>query len=126
MPTPKVPSKYELSESLRDTRESIRILEQELFRKERELEGNKKLAASIEEAIARKGKAKAPEVSDHAIARYYERVKGINRKTIEEIILSPTMRKTLQLFGGTGEYPSEDGTYKVVFQKNVAVTIKLP
>lgn len=57
-------------------------------------------------------------VSEHALIRYLERVKGIDMEEIRENILSPLVRAAMSQ--GDGKVK---GNYTVVFQNRVVVTI---
>lgn len=46
-------------------------------------------------------------VSEHAIVRYFERVKGFDIKEIENEILSDEVLKMVDVLGGNGAYPNK-------------------
>jgi len=58
-------------------------------------------------------------VSEHALVRYFERVKGYNLAEIEKEIVSEEILRMVETLGGTGKYPNKD--YSVVM-KNFTVT----
>lgn len=59
-------------------------------------------------------------VSEHAILRYLERVRGLNIEEIEAEILSESIVKSHQTLGD-GTYPN--GDYKVIIKGNNVTTI---
>ena len=60
-------------------------------------------------------------VSEHAILRYLERVKGINISEIEKEILSDEVLNLVNQLGGTGGYPNKD--FKVLMKNYTVTTI---
>ncbi len=70
-----------------------------------------------------KKKARKPDVSDHAIIRYVERVLGLERKEIENDILSERFTKVWKICRGShAKIPFRDG-FRAVVQENRVVTI---
>ena len=59
-------------------------------------------------------------ISDHAIARYYERVGGLRKKDLERLILDDNATQNIALHGD-GVYKSK--THYVVVKSNVVVTV---
>ncbi len=70
------------------------------------------------ESIERTTKLK---VSEHAMLRYLERVKGINLESLESEILSEEVRVMIETLGGTGGYPNKD--FKVMLKNYTVTTI---
>jgi len=65
---------------------------------------------------------KAVTVSDHAMIRYLERVRGVNTNAeIRQKILTPEMVGLIQQLGD-GDYPTETG-FKLRVRKGTVVTI---
>lgn len=60
-------------------------------------------------------------VSEHAIVRFFERVKGYNISEIEKEILNEDIVKAATVLGGGGTYPN-DG-YQVVMKNYIVTTI---
>jgi len=60
-------------------------------------------------------------ISEHAIVRFFERVKGYNIEDIEKEILSAQVVTLIEKLGGNGTYPSEN--FSVVMKNNVVTTI---
>lgn len=61
-------------------------------------------------------------VSQHAIVRYFERVKGFDIAAIEKEILSSSVVKMIETLGGNGTYPNENG-FSVIMQNFTVTTI---
>lgn len=74
------------------------------------------------EEIAKINNDPLTKVSEHAVLRYIERVKGVNTDNIAEDILHPKVKEMIQTLGGSGSYPHPDG-FNVVMKNNTVVTI---
>ena len=61
-------------------------------------------------------------VSEHAILRYFERVKGYDIKAIEIEILSAEVMNMVKTLGDTGKFPHKQG-FTVVMAKGTVTTI---
>ena len=61
-------------------------------------------------------------VSDHAIVRYLERIKGVDINAIKEEIVTDNIRKMVDTLGGAGIYP--DRNHKVVMKNYTVVTVE--
>ena len=92
----------------------ISIKQSESKRKAEEIN---KLKAQIENL----SKDKTLKVSEHAIVRYFERVKGFNIEEIQSSILNQNIRGLVSVLGD-GSFPHPDG-YNVVFKDSTVVTI---
>jgi archaellum component FlaC len=97
-------------------------LKLELGNKNREynhkLENIKKLKDKIKSIES----TKEFKVSEHAIVRYFERIKGYNIEEIEKEILTESIKQSAEILGGNGKYPN-DG-YHVVMKDYCIVTIE--
>lgn len=82
----------------------------ELKAKIRELEGG--VSANIQ-------------LTEHAICRYLERVKGITPEDIIAEILTPDVVRLIETLGPNGKYPIKGG-YRLVLKNNRIVTIEPP
>ena len=60
-------------------------------------------------------------VSEHAIVRYFERVKGFDIEQIEAEILSEKVRGFVEKLGGNGTYPND--WHQVVMKNKVVITV---
>lgn len=77
----------------------------------------------IQKEIDKLSSTKSFRVSEHAIVRYFERIKGFNIQEIEDEILSKEILEMSETLGGNGKYPNKKG-YHVVMKDNCVVTIE--
>lgn len=96
--------------------EAIKI---ELANVQREYQSALKQIQELEKQVEKVEKSDKLKVSEHAIVRYFERVKGFDIEKIEKEILSEEVLKFVDKLGGNGSYPNAD--FKVVM-KNFTVT----
>lgn len=61
-------------------------------------------------------------VSDHAIIRYLERVKGVDISEIKREILTPEICEYVSTLGGSGKFPAEEG-FHIVMRNNTVITV---
>lgn len=98
--------------------ESLRI---EVSNKQREYSAKLKSIKNLKEQIDNFEKNKNIKVSEHAIVRYFERVKGFDISEIENEILTDEVLKVIEKLGGTGGFPNKD--FKVVMKDYTVITI---
>lgn len=60
-------------------------------------------------------------VSEHAMLRYIERVKGINLDALENEIVTDKLKTMVDSLGGSGKFPIDECT--VVMNNHIIVTI---
>lgn len=84
---------------------------------------NQKLQSikKLKQEIDKIDKVSELKVSEHAITRYFERVKGFEIGEIEDEILSESVRGLVEKLGGSGTYPN--GDYSVVIKDYTVTTI---
>ncbi len=92
----------------------------EVSTKQREYNQKVQAVKKIREEIKSIDVDKTIKVSEHAIVRYFERVKGYNISDIEKEILSQEVVSMAEKLGGNGSYPNTGG-FKVLM-KNFTVT----
>jgi len=80
-------------------------------------------AQSLRDKIKKLENPIVPQVSEHALYRYCERVLGIDFDLIKTDILSDMAVAMLQACGGTLKYRNPEKGYIVVFKNNMALTI---
>jgi predicted nucleic acid-binding Zn-ribbon protein len=80
-------------------------------------------AQSLRDKIKKLENPVVPQVSEHALYRYYERVLGVNYDGIRAEILNDKAVAMLQACGGTLKYRNPEKGYIVVFKNNMALTI---
>lgn len=83
--------------------------------KNKQQERNQKLQAieKLRKQIKELESSDNPRVSEHAILRYFERVKGYDIEAIEKEILSEDVLKMVEKLGGNGSYPNKDFSVKM-------------
>lgn len=60
-------------------------------------------------------------ISDHAVLRYLERVKGIDIEAVKKEMLTDGLLHLINVLGGTGQYPNQHLTY--VFKNYNLITV---
>ena len=98
--------------------EALRI---EIASKQRTLSQQMKDIERMKSEINKLNKTDELKVTEHAIVRYFERVKGFDIEQIESEILSEKVRGFVEKLGGNGTYPN-DG-HQVVMKNKVVITI---
>jgi predicted nucleic acid-binding Zn-ribbon protein len=63
------------------------------------------------------------ELSEHAMCRYFERVKGVSPEKIMEEILTDEVKQMIETLGPNGKYPIAGG-HRLVVKNNRIVTIE--
>lgn len=99
---------------LKALREELSVLDQKIHTETRELSA---IDAQVEQL---KKKNKAVVVTEHAILRYLERVKGVDIEAAKREMLPPEVSNQIRALGN-GEYPV--GTHSVKVKDNVVITI---
>ena len=94
----------------------------DMVTRQKEYESKKRIIDELQIKITRLEKPTKPEVSEHAILRYVERVLNVDIEHIKKEILSEEVLDMVTELGGNGGYPNKIG-YKVVMKDNVVVTI---
>jgi len=94
-------------------------LQVEVTVKQRELSLKKTEQERLKERIKELDGDNQIKVSEHALIRYFERVRGYDLSEIEKEIVSEEVLRMVDTLGGTGRYPNKD--YSVVM-KNFTVT----
>ena len=95
----------QLNKQLVTIENEYEILKQKVFNDQKILSEKKKLINSIKIQINSLGKDKVVEISDHAILRYLERIKGIDIEAIKEEMDIPKIQTMVNILGSTGKYP---------------------
>lgn len=113
----------ELQTLLTKTQSEYDVLKLDVQNKNIELSAKKAKIKDLKEKINSYGQKKeAPYVSDHALLRYLERVKGIDVNSIKKDIINDKTMELISKLGPTGTYPN--GEFKVVMKNNVVVTVE--
>lgn len=111
----------QLQSQLKKLIDDAEILKIDFLLKQKEYNEKKKLISDLEKIINDLNNKKELKVSEHAILRYLERVKGINIGEIEKEILSENVRKMVDVLGGSGKFPNNG--YQVVLKDYIVTTV---
>lgn len=114
-------TRKELESQLAIVEGEMSAIKTNISNKNKDLSLKEKIAISLREQIAKFKNTNEPNVSEHAILRYLERVKGIDLIELKKEILSEKVLKMTKTLGGNGSYPNND--FKVVMKNNTVVTI---
>lgn len=97
----------------------IDYLKIEVVNKQRQYNQKLQDIEKLKNEIDKLKNSESLKVSEHAIVRYFERVKGFNIEDVEKEILSEQVIKLAEQLGGNGKYPNEGFS---VVMKNFTVT----
>ncbi len=112
----------QLQSQLNDMLGDAEVLKNETANKQREYTQKLKAIDKLKSEIAKLDNNDTIKVSEHAIVRYFERVKGYDIRQIEKEILSQRVLDLIEKLGGNGHYPNEAG-FSVVLRNNTVATI---
>ena len=114
-------TKKELQSQLNAVKSEILAMKTEIANKQKEFTLKQKIAKGLEKAIEVYNDPDEIVVSEHALLRYFERVKGFDLNAVKAEILSENVLSLVNKLGGSGYYPNNG--YRVVIKDNVVVTI---
>lgn len=90
---------------------------------QRDLSAKFKTINDLSKRIKEEESSKEPTISEHALLRYCERVKGIDLKEAKKEILDETIVSGVKELGGSGKFPHPSNTFSIVFKNYKAITI---
>lgn len=99
----------------------LEVLKTEIAIKQREQTQKQNDIERLRIEISKLDNSQNIKVSEHAIIRYFERVKGFNIEDVEKDILSDSVLNLIDKLGGNGKYPNKD--FSVVMKDFTVVTI---
>lgn len=108
-----------MQSQINQTEADIIVLKIELNEKQKEYNNKLIHLKGLKVKVANIENNKKLKVSEHALLRYFERVKGFDLSQIEKEILTESVLKLVDILGGDGTYPNEDHS---VVMKNYTVT----
>jgi hypothetical protein len=111
----------QLRTQLLKTTSDADVLKIELGRKTKEYQQKLDSVKMLKAEITKASKTTTLKVSDHAIIRYFERVKGYDISEVEKEILSDKIKQMIETLGGNGTYPNDD--YSIVMRDYTVTTI---
>lgn len=100
----------------------VDALKIDISNKQKERNHKIKSIENLKREMAKIDNNKAIKVSEHAIVRYFERVKGFDIEQVEKDILSEDVLKLIETLGGSGTYPNKD--FCIVMKNNTVLTVK--
>lgn len=102
--------------------EKHEVLNIDVKNKQRELVNIFREITKLKEMIQKIENTKTLKVSEHAIVRYFERIKGFNIEEIEKEIMSESVVSLIKkLDGNNGTYPN--GSFSIILKNNTVVTV---
>lgn len=104
--------------ALQGEAEAIKI---DISSKQKEYNNKMNAINRLKQQIDNLSKNKNIKISEHALIRYFERVKGYDIDEIEKEILNDDILKMVEVLGGNGKYPNKD--YSVVIKDFTVTTI---
>lgn len=99
----------------------VSALKIEIDNKQKDYKNKLDMIKSIKNEIESLSKTKDIKISEHAIIRYLERVKGLNINDIEKEIINEEIVKMVNALGGNGKYPNKD--FSVVMKDFTVTTV---
>lgn len=111
----------QLQSQLNKLQSDSEILKIEIKNKQVEYNQKIQLIKELQKSINSLSKNGKIKISEHAIVRYLERVKGINLSEIEKEILTEEVLELISKLGGSGKYPI--GNHQVVLSDFTITTI---
>jgi predicted nuclease with TOPRIM domain len=112
----------QLKSQLNNAEADLEALKIEVSNKQRELSQVQKNIDVLKYQMSKLNNNDNLKVSEHAIVRYFERVKGFDIEAIEKEILSDSVIELVDKLGGSGSYPNAE--YSVVMKNYTVVTLK--
>lgn len=97
------------------------VLKIEIANKQREYNNKLKAIARLKDTINSFNNNNNVKISEHAILRYLERVKGIDIPEIEKEILTDDVLSFVETLGGSGKYPI--GNFQIVMKDYTITTV---
>lgn len=109
----------QLQSQLNNMLADAEALKIEVANKQREYNQKIQTIKKLKDEMSKLNNNKSLKISEHAIVRYFERVKGFDITQVEKEILSDKVLKMVDTLGGTGTYPNDGFSVKM---KNYMVT----
>lgn len=117
----KVRQKKQYETQLRVLKSDAEVLKVELGQKQREYCAKLLEIDKIKDKIEELKSDNSIKISEHAILRYFERIKGYNISDIEKEIITEDVKKLVETLGGNGKYPFND--FQLVLKDFTVTTI---
>ncbi len=111
----------QLQTQLNTAKADAEVLKVEIGNKQRELAAKQRIVERIQAEINKLNDGTGIRVSEHAMLRYLERVKGLDLTELEGEILNDEAMRLIAVLGGSGKYPN--GVCVLVMKDNTVTTI---
>ena len=116
-----VRQKKQLQSQLNILRGDAETMKLEIAQKQKEYALKLKAIAEIKEKLIELEKDKTVKISEHAIVRYFERVKGFDISQVEKEILTDEVLRLIETLGTNGTYPNKD--FKIILKDGTVTTV---
>lgn len=113
--------KKQLQTQLNILRTDAEVLKTSISQKQKEYSQKLKAISDIENKIKSLNCNGELRLSEHALLRYFERVKGYDLTEIEKEIITDEVKRLVQTLGGSGKYPNND--FQLVVKDYTITTI---
>lgn len=110
-----------LQSQLKNLKQDAELMKIEVTVKQKEYQQKLDSVKRIRQELERLDSVPVLKVSEHAILRWAERVKGLDVKELEKEILTEPILKMVETLGGSGSFPN--GEHNVVMKNYTVVTI---
>jgi hypothetical protein len=101
----------------------LELMKQDMSRRSKEINIKQNQVIELKEKIrALNNKTGTLKITEHALLRYLERVKGIDLQQIENEIINQSLNDMVATLGDSGTFPHPNG-YKIVVKDSTIVTI---
>lgn len=97
------------------------VMKIDLSNKQREYNQKLQSITKLKETIDKLNSSNEVKISEHAIIRYLERVKGVDISQIEKEILTKEVLELIEILGGSGKYPVND--FQIVMKDYTVTTV---
>lgn len=115
-------STKQINSHLHEISEEEQLIKLRIDQLNRELEQKQKTKNKLN-SKKKKLEKRGPDVSEHAMLRYFQRVKGGEETDVlRDYILHPSILDMMKTLGGSGTFPHPDG-FSVVFKNQLAITV---
>lgn len=113
-----------LQSQINKKKDTIKALQQECSAVKKQIsEESQKLNTLKQKLTSLKRSNKAILITDHALVRFFERVKGYDIEEIKKEILTESVQELIKKLGTSGEYPTGND-FSIVLRDGNVVTIK--
>lgn len=114
----------QLISQIKNHKADAEMLKLEISNKQNELSAKQKTIETMQQRIDALQTDNRVRITEHAVLRYLERVRGINIKDVYKEILTPEVQEMIDTLGGSGKFPNKD--FQLVMKDYVVTTIVTP